>query len=207
MRINFDKSKTDDGTKPVLKKRRLVAESSLFSVFFDELSSGGEQRAADYLVVAPKRVAANSVTGVAVLPIYKSKIGLIKTYRHPIQETVWEVPRGFIDEGEEPIASARRELEEETGLSGAPDSIHSLGFVTPEAGVLRARIHVFVALKCRKVRSYTPSELGHQEFHLFTPAEVEKMITSSEIQDSTTIAACSKYLASPLNNDRTGGKS
>jgi ADP-ribose pyrophosphatase YjhB (NUDIX family) len=174
---------------PALAKRRLACENERFSVFLDELTCEGRPYATDYLVVAPKQVAANLVTGVAVLPICEGRIGLIRVYRHAIQNDSWEIPRGFVEEGEGVLSSALRELEEETGLYCEPSEIRSLGFVTPDAAVLAARVHVHVALRCVRVRSYTAVELGHREFCLFDDAEVKDMISRSEIQDPCTLIA------------------
>lgn len=179
---------------PFLVKRKLVCENSRFFVFFDELQSAGQPSVQDYLVVAPKRTTDNLVTGVAVLPICDGKIGLIKAYRHAIQGDSWEIPRGFIDVGENAAGSALRELEEETGLSCDPNDIQPVAFVTPDAGVLAARVQVYVAQRCRRTRTYVPAEFGHREFCLLNRAEVENLISTSEIQDPCTVVASYRYL-------------
>ena len=181
-------------SSPFLVKRNLVCENSHFSVFFDELECPGQTSSPAYLVVAPKRSRDNLVTGVAVLPICDGKIGLIKAYRHAIQGDSWEIPRGFIEGGENVLVSALRELEEETGLSCDRSQIKFLGFVTPDAGILAARVQVYVALRCRRIRPYAPSELGHRDFCLFDPAEIEDLISRSVIQDPCTVVSYFRYL-------------
>ncbi len=187
---------------PVLGKRTLVCENPCFFVYQDELSWRGRVWAGDYLVVAPRQTskpyegsAPRLVTGVAVLPVQESKIGLIKTYRHAIGENSWEVPRGFVGEGETEVESALRELEEESGLTCARDAVYSLGFITPDAGVLAARIHLFVAAECVRKHPFYPRELGHQEFRLFQPAEVNEMVARSEIQDPSTLISYFNYFS------------
>jgi hypothetical protein len=117
---------------PERKNRKVVCENSQFYIFFDELTSEGRTTIRDYLVVAPKRVASNLVTGVAILPIVDGKIGLIRIYRHPIGQYSWEIPRGFIDRQEVSASAAGRELKEETGLDCKSEAIRSLGFITPD---------------------------------------------------------------------------
>lgn len=129
-----------------------------------------------------------------MLPIVDGKFGLLKIYRHAIQSDSWEIPRGFIDEGESDLTAALRELEEETGLSCDRSQIKSLGFVTPDAGVLAARVHVHVALRCIRIQPYSAPELGHREFCLFEVTELKNMIGRSEIQDPCTLIAYCKYM-------------
>ena len=178
---------------PFLVKRKLVCENSRFSVFFDELACQGRPSASDYLVIAPKQVTGNLVTGVAILPVCEGKIGLLKIYRHAIQNNSWEIPRGFIEEGENAQISALRELEEETGLSCDSDEIKFLAFVTPDAGILAARVQVYVALRCTRIRPYASTELGHREFRLFDRADIGDLISRAEIQDPCTAVAYYKY--------------
>jgi 8-oxo-dGTP pyrophosphatase MutT (NUDIX family) len=179
---------------PLLTRRTLACENSRFSVFFDNLAAQGETSVTDYLVVAPKHVAGNFVTGVAVLPVYEGKIGLLRAYRHAIQGDSWEIPRGFIEEGESDLISALRELEEETGLSCDLGEMKSLGFVTPDAGILAARVHIHVALGCLRIRPYMPSELGHRELCFFDDTEIRDQILRSEIQDPCTVVAYYRYI-------------
>jgi ADP-ribose pyrophosphatase YjhB (NUDIX family) len=183
----------NQGSPPVLVERRLVCQNSRFFVFFDELENRGSASARDYLVIAPKQVIDNLITGVAVLPICDGKIGLIKAYRHAIQADSWEIPRGFIEEGESPRRSALRELEEETGLACTLGEMKSLGFVTPDPGILAARVQVYVAMRCERRRTYSPEELGHREFRLFNLAEIADLISRSEIQDPCTLISYYKH--------------
>lgn len=118
-----------------LTKRRLACANRQFFVYFDDLTHEGQQ-AQDYLVVAPKQVSGDLVTGVAVLPIVDGKFGLLKIYRHAIQNNSWDIPRGFVEPGESEKVSARRDLGEETGLSCDVSDTQSLGFVAPDAGIL-----------------------------------------------------------------------
>src|SRR5512147_69288 len=47
------------------------------------------------------------------------RVLLARQYRHPANDFLWELPAGRIDEGESELASARRELLEETGYTAA----------------------------------------------------------------------------------------
>lgn len=67
---------------------------------------------------------------------------LVRQWRHAWDESSWEVPAGTFDGDEEPIACARRELAEETGL--VAESYTSLG-VVHGAAFLTGRAHLFLA--------------------------------------------------------------
>lgn len=89
------------------KESRTVAESTLFTLQEDivEMPDGTERT---YTMLDLPDFA-------GVLPILNDKIVMVRNYRYPLDERVLEIPAGFIDEGEEPLETAERELEEETG--------------------------------------------------------------------------------------------
>lgn len=173
----------------ILRHRRLVCENSKFDVYLDHIEGERGQVIPDYLVVAPKNSTGELITGVAVLPIMDRRIGLIRIYRHAIRECSWEIPRGFIDAGESPAMSAARELEEETGLGCKLEGMRSFGYVTPEAGILQARIHLFGAFDCFRLKAFHAEEFGHRELQFFSEPEVVRMAMDSKIQDPCTLVA------------------
>ena len=180
-----------------LRQRRLACENIRFEIFLDDVENPNGEIVRNYLVVAPKIKTGDLVTGVAVLPVIDGRLGLLRIYRHAIQRHLWEVPRGFIDPGESDRKSALRELEEETGLSCADADLESLGIFAPEPGILAARVHLFVAHRCRAVRPFSGEEFGHKEFRLFDPAQVAVLHDAGEIQDSSTLIVCHRYGSRP----------
>ena len=46
----------------------------------------------------------------------KNRVMLVRQYRLPADQYLWELPAGKIDEGENALQAAKRELIEETGL-------------------------------------------------------------------------------------------
>jgi 8-oxo-dGDP phosphatase len=73
---------------------------------------------------------------------------LVRQWRHPWRETSWEVPAGTLEEDEEPLDGARRELEEEAGLLAG--TWEPLGVQRPSA-LLDARQFLFLARDLRAV--------------------------------------------------------
>jgi 8-oxo-dGTP pyrophosphatase MutT (NUDIX family) len=56
---------------------------------------------------------------IGILAVEGEFIYLVGQYRYPLDRYSWEIPEGGCPEGEDPLAAARRELEEETGLRAA----------------------------------------------------------------------------------------
>ncbi len=177
----------------ILRDRRRVAENQVFRIYFDHIVEAGGTEVRDYLVIAPRHHGANLVTGVSVLPLMEGNVGLLRLYRHAIGATAWEAPRGFVDEGEPDMQSAQRELEEETGLGVPSGGIHSLGYITPEASLLEARIHLFVAENCIRSDAFQPKEFGHKEMRWFGLEEAMAMAECGDIQDPSTLITLYRY--------------
>ena len=75
------------------------------------------RRKADQIKLLTKDSAAE---GVVIFPVLKEdpeKVVLIRQYRYPLDDVLYELPAGLIDAGETPECAAIREMNEETGLS------------------------------------------------------------------------------------------
>lgn len=182
-----------DRSFPTLVNRRPIWENQVFRLFADDLIAEGHDPVNGYLVVAPKNRSNNLVSGIGVLPIVDGLIGLISIYRHPVGQVVWEIPRGFVDQGETPEVAATRELFEETGLKCAETDLAPLGSLLPEAGVLAGRIQLFAATNSVASPDFVPEELGFRAFKLFKRSEVDLMIAAREIEDPCTLVSYLKY--------------
>ena len=73
----------------------------------------------------------------------QQRVVLVRQRRVAIDGELLELPAGLIDEGEEPLASAQRELREETGLHGG--SWRELASFWTSPGFVNERVTVFVA--------------------------------------------------------------
>ena len=74
---------------------------------------------------------------------------LVEQFRHGIEASTLEVVGGVCDPGEDPDASGRRELLEETGF--VPGRWLSLGSCAPNPAIQNNHCHFFLALACRPV--------------------------------------------------------
>ena len=100
--------------------------------------------------------------------------------KYGIEGTTLSVVGGYVNEGEEPLAAAKRELLEETGYE-APDWL-SLGsyLVDPNRGI--ATGHLFLAKNARYVTPRDADDLEEQELLLLTREEIENAIEKGEIK-------------------------
>lgn len=72
---------------------------------------------------------------------------VVEQFRHGIETATLEIPGGCCDPGEAPLASALRELREETGHEAA--TWIGLGSCSPNPATQNNLCHSFLALDCR----------------------------------------------------------
>ncbi len=98
-------------------------------------------------------------TSVCALAITEdNKAVLVKQYRYAIEETILEIPGGFIDKGEDPKVAVGRELLEETGYH-FPE-VEYVGKIAANPGLLDNYTHLYLATGGKKIKD---QELDHNE--------------------------------------------
>ena len=190
----------DSEERPVrVLSRRLACQNTKFNAYFDHVVLPGNEEVPNYLTIVPQGpnvddglMPLHAPSGVGIVPSAEGTIGLLRVFRHAVGQDCWEVPRGFIDDGEVPQQAAMRELTEETGMCTTPEKLTSLGMVTPDAGLIRARIALFAAEDCRKVSSITP-EIGGGQLHWFKIDVAVNMALASEILCAASVTAILRY--------------
>ena len=176
--------------------RRLACSNSKFDVFFDELRTDAGHSVTDFLIVRPKVRHDNLVGGVVVLPELDGRIGLMRGYRHQLDQVVWQAPAGFVEQGEPTPASALRELEEETVLTCSAEDLVGLGTIIPDAGLIECKVALFVARNARPAPAADREiEPGSGRLKFFSREELADLIQVSDAIGSSTLIACFRYLA------------
>ncbi|MGP6159077.1 MAG: NUDIX hydrolase [Vulcanimicrobiaceae bacterium] len=127
--------------------------------------------------------------GVAVIARpSRREIVLVRQYRHPVGEELWEVPAGKIERGEPPIETAQRELLEETGYSA--ERLRFLWSMYSTPGFCSERIHFFVAVGL-KVGEAKPEADEQFEIRSWSIEDAWRLVERDELRDSKTQIALS----------------
>ena len=128
--------------------------------------------------------------GACVLCVKDGKVALVKQFRYAYGEAIYEIPAGKLNEGEDPMLAAERELGEETGMIADELVLRFVLYPTP--GYTNEKIFIYEALGVREGKQH----LDEGEFLNveFVPIEVAlEMVESGAICDAKTIVALQRY--------------
>ena len=128
----------------------------------------------------------------AIVAVHDGAVVLVRQLREPARKPLLELPAGTLEGGEEPLASAQRELAEEVGLRGG--RWRELGGFWTSPGFLREYMHVFLAEELEPGEA-EPDEDEDVEIVRWPVAEIPERI--GELEDAKTIAGLLPYLRSP----------
>lgn len=123
----------------------------------------------------------------AIIPLLNKDTVLLEwQYRHPLRRHLWEIPAGKIDAGEDPLATAKRELLEETGYRG--DNWAFVLTMASAVGFCDEQLHIFLATDLHHEGG---ADIADEFLHLQpTPVQqARRMIASGDITDAKTIIA------------------
>ena len=159
----------------------IVFEDQYIQVLRDAVEFPGGHRGT-YIRILSKQ---GEFTGVAVLPILKDKIVLLRHFRHATRAWHFEIPRGFVDKNESCDEAAIREVSEEIGV--VPTKLTTIGGLHPNTGLFKEYVVLFQA-DIDKIGSYDEVE-GIESVEVVSVLKLNKMIENGQITDSFTISA------------------
>lgn len=114
----------------------------------------------------------------------KNRVMLVRQYRMPANQYLWELPAGKTDAGETVQQAAKRELIEETGLRAR--KWKKLVSFYPSPGYVEEKMTIFLATELTQGQSQ-PMEDERIETRWFTKKEIRDMIASNKILDAKTM--------------------
>lgn len=148
-------------------RRQIIYEGRVFTIVRDEVRhrSGYE---------SVREVVEHDGGAVVAAVTDGGEVVLIRQYRYPVAGEIIELPAGKLSPGEDPLACARRELQEETGFSaGRWDKLTAM-LSTP--GFCSEVLHIFLAQDLR---------IGEQSLE-----EGEESITVIQLPMREALAMC-----------------
>jgi ADP-ribose pyrophosphatase len=126
-------------------------------------------------------------------------VTLVRQLREPARKRLLELPAGTAEPGEEPLETARRELQEECGLTGGEWRELAAFWTTP--GFCREQMHVFAAESVERGEA-SPAADEDLELVRWPVAEVGERLR--EIEDAKTLAGLLLYLRGLQGRTRSG---
>lgn len=124
--------------------------------------------------------------GSAILCEKDGKILLVKQFRYPYKEELWEIPAGKLNKGENPDITAIRELEEEGGIIAS--KVEKIFDIYPSPGYTDEIIRIYRAVEFKEGVQH----LDQDEFlrvGWFDKTTLRQMIENGEIKDGKTVIA------------------
>ncbi|SFI57277.1 ADP-ribose pyrophosphatase [Paenibacillus sp. UNC496MF] len=122
----------------------------------------------------------------AVLALIGDKMLVVEQYRKPMEKFQIEIPAGKLDAGEDPMAAAARELEEETGYKAGKLRPLSAFYTSP--GFADEKLYVYLAEDLVKGES-APDEDEFLAVEAITFEQAQQYIREERISDAKTVLA------------------
>ena len=112
----------------------------------------------------------------------RGEVVLVEQYRHGVCETMLEFPGGVVEDGEEPIEGARRELLEETGYEAS--DIVQITKLYPNPALQTNTLYCFLALDVEKVSEQNLDAGEDIEVHLMQLDELIDLAKRGEFPNA-----------------------
>jgi len=117
-------------------------------------------------------------------------VTLVRQLREATRKRLLEIPAGTAEPGEQPLETARRELQEECGLTGGEWRELAAFWTTP--GFCRQRMHVFAVDGAERGEA-APADDEELELVRWPVAEIGQRL--HEIEDAKTLAGLLLYVS------------
>ncbi|MEN0086312.1 MAG: NUDIX hydrolase [Leifsonia sp.] len=153
----------DQPFRPEIVSTETAFEGRIWNVRRDVFRYNGEEITREYV---------DHTGAVAILAMDDDgRVLLIRQYRHPVRHRDWEIPAGLLDQdGEDPLAAAKRELGEEADLEADEWNVLTDVFTSP--GGNDESIRIYLARGIRPTGSAFDREAEEADIELrWTPLD------------------------------------
>ena len=116
---------------------------------------------------------------------------LVNQFRKPVEKELLEIPAGGIEPGEDPVATVRRELSEETGY--LPGKVERLGGFYSTPGYCTEYLYLYLATELVPSQLYA-EDTENIELVRVPISQILSLITSGSICDAKSIAGLLTFL-------------
>lgn len=165
---------------PEIRAINTIAKTHIFEVQSVDLRfSNGEERTYE-------RLTPQCRSSVMVIPIYQDQLVFVKEYAVGPERYELTFPKGIVDQGEEPIVSANRELQEEIGFGAK--QIEPLRSLYSGPSHMYGLMHVFVAqdLYPSKLEGDEPEPL---EIVYYPLSKIDELLADPNFAESRNLSA------------------
>lgn len=119
-------------------------------------------------------------------------IFLVKQYRHAVDEEIYEIPAGIVEDGESAEETAERELQEEIGRR--PGRLEKIAELYSSPGFTTEKITMFYAAELSDSKLPEDDD-EYIKVRKFSPAQFAALVAEGCVKDGKTLAAYYWYLA------------
>ncbi len=143
-------------------------------------------------IKAVREVVCHSGSVVVLAHLPDRRLLLVRQYRYPAGQALWELVAGGIEPGESQQEAARRELLEETGYVAR--AVRPLFDFFPSPGILTEKMYLVEARGLTRAKA-RPEEDERIRIGRFTVAQLRQMLRSKKVRDGKTLAGLYWFLS------------
>lgn len=163
-------------SEPEIISTESIYKGRIFDVSLDKIREGD---------VEYQREIISHQGSAVIIPVFADQtVALVKQYRHAAGKYLWEIPAGSLEKGEEAMEGARRELEEEIGVTAKKIEKLCEFYVSP--GFLSEKMFLFLATDLTETKQNLEAD-ELIEVERFTFPQAFESIREEGIEDAKTI--------------------
>ncbi|MCC7429849.1 NUDIX hydrolase [bacterium] len=160
----------------------LAGNFRIFKIHFEKCTSPKDKKTYTFTIL-------ETYNWVNIIPLTpENEVVMVKQFRHGTKEVTLEIPGGACDlTDKNPLHSATRELQEETGYTS--DEVSELGWVHPNPAFQTNKTYTFLAKNCLLTHNQNLDLAEDIEVVKIPLAEIPQKIRNKEITHSLVISA------------------